>query len=57
MIKVLKKSATNKKGREVVKKILMVAAITFIVIKINEAAGKDVGGADADGNISTASQG
>ena len=35
----------------------MVAAITFIVSKINEAAGKDIAGADADGNITTASQG
>ena len=57
MIKVLKKLATNKKGREFVKKILMVAAITFIVSKINEAAGKDIAGDDADGNITTASQG
>ena len=57
MIKVLKKLATNKKGSEVVKKILMVTAITFIVSKINEAAGKDIAGADADGNITTASQG
>ena len=57
MIKVLKKLATNKKGREFVKKILMVAAITFIVSKINEAAGEDIAGTDADGNITTAAQG
>ena len=57
MIKVLKKLATNKKGSEVVKKILMVAAITFIVSKINEDAGKDIAGADANVNITTASQG
>ena len=57
MIKVLKKLATNKKGREVVKKILMVAAIAFIVSKINEAAGDDIAGADAEGNITTAAQG
>ena len=57
MIKVLKKLATNKKGSEFVEKNFMVAAITFIVSKINEAAGKDIAGADADGNITTASQG
>ena len=49
MIKVLKKLATNKKGSEVVKKILMVAVIAFIVSKINEAAGEEIAGADADG--------
>ena len=57
MIKVLKKLATNKKGREFVEKNFMVAAITFIVSKINEAAGKNIAGSDADGNITTASQG
>ena len=65
MIKVLKKLATNKKGSEIVEKIFMVVAsialaaiaIAFIVSKINEAAGDDIAGADAEGNITTAAQG
>ena len=57
MIKVLKKLATNKKSSEFVEKNFMVAAITFIVSKINEAAGKNIAGAEDKGHITTASQG
>ena len=36
---------------------LAAIAIAFIVSKINEAAGEDIAGTDADGNITTAAQG
>ena len=36
---------------------LAAIAIAFIVSKINEAAGDDIAGADAEGNITTAAQG
>ena len=37
--------------------VIAATLIAFIVSKINEAAGEDIAGTDADGNITTAAQG